>query len=88
MSVDVDVISGPIGGKPGGGHEFEFESHPRPGRPSYPNTPDFGELDPTTNIFFRPFFQGPLFNSFGFDSNFGGLFPGFDQPQRVPWWRG
>lgn len=90
FSTDVDVISGPVSsGGHGGGSEFEFETHPRPGRPNRPNIPDsgFGSFDPT-DVFFRPVFHNPFFNSFGLGGGFNGLFPGFDIQQTIPWWKG
>lgn len=93
FSTDVDVISGPVSsGGHGGGDEFEFETHPHPGRPGRPDRPSilnpgFGNVDPT-DFLFRPIFHNPFFNNFGVGGSFGGLFPGFDVPQSIPWWKG
>lgn len=87
------MIGGPISGGGQGGGDFDFETHPRPGRPGRPGRPSrpdfsFGDVDPT-DVLFRPVFHNPFFNGFGFgEGSFGGLFPGFDLPQRIPWWKG
>lgn len=52
-----------------------------------PNNSD--ENDPTDVLFnhpIDPFFNNPFFNVFGLGH--GSIFPGFNVPQSIPWWRG
>lgn len=84
--LDVDSVSGTIGGN--GAGEIEIDTHRKPaGGHGDVDSSDFDGINaflPPHSL--NPFFGNPFFSFFGNQGS--SAFPGFDFAENIPWWKG